>query len=140
MGDLDVLTVTLALAGMVVLYGAIKNKNPLDVIKLTLQGKPLDLAGPLAVPGAGLVQTVPGTAAPDPSEFHSDGTPRAWPNGTPRYVGDPLPSQLPKNDPRLVFKVIPPAGGPGDPRAPKDARRPIVGLVPFNPGGGGGFV
>lgn len=48
MGDLDVLTVTLALAGLVCLYGAISNRNPLDVIKLTLQGKDLSEASPLA--------------------------------------------------------------------------------------------
>lgn len=47
MGDFDVLTITLALAGTVILYGAIKNRNPIDVIKLTLQGKPLDSATPL---------------------------------------------------------------------------------------------
>jgi hypothetical protein len=52
MGDLDVLTVTLALAGVVILYGAIKNKNPLEVLKLTLQGKDINLAKPLATPTA----------------------------------------------------------------------------------------
>jgi len=43
-------TVALAIlfAGFVLLYGAIKNKNPLQVIKAALTNKPLDKVDPLA--------------------------------------------------------------------------------------------
>jgi len=139
MGDIDVLTVTLALAGVIILYGAIKNKNPLEVLKLTLQGKDINLAKPLATANS-MTQVVTGQPNVDPSEFHSDGTPRAYPNGTARYVGDPLPSALPPTDTRNKFKSIVPPGTPGDPRAPKDARRPVSFIAPFATGNSGGFV
>jgi hypothetical protein len=42
--ELETLTVLMAIAGAVVLYGAITNRNPLDVIKLTLQGKDISAA------------------------------------------------------------------------------------------------
>ncbi len=43
-------TIALAIlfAGFVLLYGAIKNKNPLQVIKAALTNKPLDKVDPLA--------------------------------------------------------------------------------------------
>lgn len=43
-------TVALAIlfAGFVLLYGAIKNKNPLQIIKAALTNKPLDKVDPLA--------------------------------------------------------------------------------------------
>ncbi len=124
MAELNTPTVIIGIAGGVLLYGAITNRNPIDVIKLTLSGGDITKARPLSTPGAGLfTQTVTGTPSADPSEMHSDGTPRAFPDGSPRYVNDPRPADLQPGDPRKVFKPIPAPGAPGDPRAPKDARR-----------------
>lgn len=123
--ELEVLPVVLALAGFILLYGAVQNKNPLEVVKLALQGKDPSTASPIFTPGPGLfTETVPGSGSGDPREFHTDGTPRLFPNGTPRYLGDPRPQELPEGDPRKRFTPVPAPGAPGDPRPPVDARRP----------------
>jgi len=131
--ELETIPVVILVGAIVLLYGAIRNKNPIDVIKLALSGKSLDGAKPMMT-GGGATQTVPGTPHPDPTEFHSNGKPRAYPNGQPLYADDPWP--IPPTDPRSKFKVIPPAGAAGDPRAPKDANRPrgIAYAIPFMPG------
>lgn len=50
---LSTLNVVVTVAGAVTLYAAIRNKNPIDVIKLSLTGKSLDTARPV-VPTAPL--------------------------------------------------------------------------------------
>jgi hypothetical protein len=51
--ELDTLTVFMAVAGATILYGAITNRNPIDVIKLTLQGKDIKQARTIANPLSG---------------------------------------------------------------------------------------
>lgn len=134
--EFDTLPVVILVGGMVLLYGAITNRNPVGVIKAALTGGDLSKVDPIMGPSTGLLtQTIPGTAASDPSEFHSNGSPRANPDGSPHYANDPWP--LPPGDPKGKFKPIPPAGSPGDPRAPKDANRPRPATFnqPFNVGG-----
>lgn len=46
--ELSTVTVVVGIAGGIVLYGAVTNRNPLDVIKLTLQGQDISKARPLA--------------------------------------------------------------------------------------------
>lgn len=113
MGDIDVLTVTLALAGLVCLYGAITNRNPLDVIKLTLQGKDLSEAGTLA-------------AAP----FNPDTTPYG-PGAIPR---DSLPPEIGKQlgPGEQVLPIL-----PGE-QQPTPGGGVVRYRVPYSPGNGGG--
>lgn len=123
--ELDVLPVVLAIAGFILLYGAVQNKNPLEVIRLALQGKDPSSASAIftATPGM-FTNVVPGKPSANPGEMHSDGTPRLFPDGSPRYLGDPDPRSLPEGDPRKKFRGgIPAVGAPGDPRPPLDQRR-----------------
>lgn len=123
--ELETTTVVMGIGGAVILYGAITNRNPIDVIKLTLQGRPITEARPIAnfAGNNPFVEVVQGTASADPREMHSDGTPRLFPDGSPRYINDPKPQDLPANDPRRRFRPVPAPGQPGDPRPPVDARR-----------------
>lgn len=128
--ELETITVVMAVAGMVLLYGAVKNKNPLEVIKLALQGKDINSAPPLSTgsnPNAinipnPFVRTVEGTAVAAPGVMHSNNTARFFPNNTPRYTDDPLAADLPAGDPRKRFR-----SGTTDPNgfvmAAKDATR-----------------
>lgn len=57
---MDLVAVLTGCVGGILVWCAIKNKHPLDVIKLSLQGQPLDgaralnaLAAPAAVPAGG---------------------------------------------------------------------------------------
>lgn len=101
--ELETITVIMAIAGAVLLYGAIKNKNPIDVIKLTISGKdPKDAA---ALSSGGVTQTISGTAMAAPGLMHDNNKgARFFPNNTPRYVDDPLANDLPAGDPRKKFK------------------------------------
>lgn len=107
--ELDTITVVMAIAGAVMLYGAIKNKNPLEVIKLTLQGKnPGDAAGLSNAGGSGGTEIkvpIAGNATAAPGVMHDGGKgPRFYPNNTPRYTDDPLAQDLPPTDPRRKLK------------------------------------
>ena len=105
--ELETITVIMAIAGAVLLYGAVKNKNPIEVIKLTIQGKnPADAAAlSTASAGGGLTQTIPGTATAAPGLMHDNGKgARFFPNNTPRYIDDPLANDLPAGDPRKKLK------------------------------------
>ncbi|AEA29082.1 hypothetical protein Psed_7025 (plasmid) [Pseudonocardia dioxanivorans CB1190] len=68
------MTVVMAIAGATLLYGAIKNRNPIDVIKLTLQGKDIKGAKPLSGSGDPNNLTAPPGAIPGGS---LPGTPQA---------------------------------------------------------------
>jgi hypothetical protein len=46
--EFNTTTVLVGIGGAVVLYGAVTNRNPIDVIKLTLQGKDIAGARPLS--------------------------------------------------------------------------------------------
>lgn len=124
--ELETITVVMAVAGMVLLYGAVKNKNPLEVIKLALQGKDVNSAAPLSTGGGGggglLTKTIEGTPTAAPGVMHSNNTARFFPNNTPRYTDDPLAADLPAGDPRKKFR-----SGTTDPNgfvmAAKDATR-----------------
>lgn len=125
--EIETITVVMAIAGVVLLYGAVKNKNPLEVIKLALQGKDVSGAAPLSTGGGGgggglLTTTIPGTPVAAAGVMHTNKTARFFPNNTPRYVDDPLAADLPAGDPRKKFK-----SGTTDPNgfvmAVKDATR-----------------
>lgn len=139
--ELETLTVVMAVAGMVLLYGAVTNKNPLDVIQRALRGEDINQSAPLSTgnPGANpFVEVVPGNAAPAPGNMHTNGTPRFFPNNTPRYVDDPVASDLPAGDPRRRF-VSAATSGNGHVLAAKDATRSqggyVVGADGFGNGG-----
>ena len=76
---MPLLPIVIGLAGFVVLYGAVRNKRPDDIIRLALQGKDVAGARPLSAPivpaGAIPSQTLPGTpqagddARTDPPSF-----------------------------------------------------------------------
>lgn len=124
--DIEILPVVMLVAGMVLLYGAVRNKNPLQVVQLALQGKDISTAAPIATPGIGPFTTVvPGTGSAAPGEMHTEPPgPRLFPDGSPRYADDPQPRDLPPTDPRNRFKAgIPAVGAPGDPRPGLNARR-----------------
>jgi hypothetical protein len=124
MGDLDTVSVVLFITGGLLIFGAIKNRNPISIIKNVLAGKGPDAVQSADFLAAQNIITIPGTPNKDPSEFHSDGSPKLYPNGTPRFVDDPPIDSLPQNSPLRVFKSVPAPGAPGDPRPPKDAKRP----------------
>lgn len=141
--EIELLPVVMTVAGIVLLYGAVTNRNPLDVVKLALQGKDVSAAAPISAPGGTrtgpFTEEIPGEASADPRQLHSDGTPRLFPNGTPRYLDDPNPNSLPDGDPRRRYVPWPEPGTSGDPRPPVDAMRPRgAGIsypqphVPFN--------
>lgn len=53
---MDLVAVLTGCVGGILMWSAVKNKHPLDVIKFSLQGKPLDTARPMF---AGAVPTAP---------------------------------------------------------------------------------
>lgn len=61
--ELETLTVVMAVIGMTLLYGAVTNRNPLDVVTLALQGKPIAGAAPIS--GSGEEPDKEGTLGPD---------------------------------------------------------------------------
>ena len=73
---MDVLPIAIGIAGFVILYGAIRNKRPDDIIRLALQRKDIATARPLAAPlipaRTGPPGTVPGTAIPGTPERDGD--------------------------------------------------------------------
>ena len=78
---MDVLPVAIGIMGFVVLYGAVRNKRPDDIIRLALQGKPLDTARPISAP---LIPPVPAGAVPSttlPGTPQADGDARTDPPG-----------------------------------------------------------
>lgn len=90
--------VLMGIAGAVILYGAVTNRNPIDVIKLTLQGQPLDKARPISHPGTGFGPgTIPGNQLPGTPG--ADGDARTDPPGfdpdtegvIPRLPGEGVP-------------------------------------------------
>ncbi len=78
-GNLQTLPLVVGVAGAVLLYGAVTNRNPLDVIKLALTGKPLNTAKPLFNAGASTGgpttslngPTLPGTGSSAPGAPNS---------------------------------------------------------------------
>jgi len=124
MGDIDTVSVMLFIAGGLLIFGAIKNRNPISIIKNVIAGKGKDAVQSADWLAAQNIQTIPGTPSADPSEFHSDGTPRLFPNGSPRYVDDPPIDSFPPSSPYRKFQSVPAPGAPGDPRPSKDAKRP----------------
>lgn len=71
---MDVLPLALGIAGFVILYGAVRNLRPDDVVKLALQGKDVKGARPIAAPlvRSTMPGTVPGTAIPGTPEKDAD--------------------------------------------------------------------
>lgn len=87
--------VLITIAGFVILYGAVANRNPLDVIKLTLSGGDISDAAPIFIPsgdpnnltaGPG---AVPGGSIPGTPE--ADGDARTDPPGFDPKRDDVLP-------------------------------------------------
>lgn len=117
--ELETLTVVMAVAAMVMLYGAVTNRNPLEVIKAAVSGEDITAAAPLSTGAGALTNVVAGTATASPGNLHSDGTARFFPNNTPRYTDDPVANTLPESDPRRRFV---PANG-SHVLAAKDATR-----------------
>lgn len=79
--EIEVLPVIMALAGFILLYGAVKNLNPLEVVKLSLQGKDPSKASPIFVPSGDPQNLTAGPGATpggsiDPGQFNRrpDGT------------------------------------------------------------------
>jgi hypothetical protein len=56
---MDLVGVLAGCIGGILMWCAIKNKHPLDVIKFSLQGKPLDSARPMFL-SAGTPAPIPG--------------------------------------------------------------------------------
>lgn len=52
MMELETLTVVMAMAGVLMLYGSITNRNPLDVIQKALRGQDISTAAPLSGKGS----------------------------------------------------------------------------------------
>lgn len=81
--DIEIVPLMMVVGGSVLLYGAIKNKNPIDVVKNALTGKSLASARPLnsaaaGNPGAG-PGSIPGTQLPGTPQ--KDGDARTDPPG-----------------------------------------------------------
>lgn len=134
--ELETLTVVMAVAALVMLYGAVTNRNPLEVIQRAVSGEDINGAAPLSTGGGGglFTNVVPGNATAAPGNMHSNNTARFFPNNTPRYVDDPLANALPAGDPRKRFV---PAGG-NHVLAAKDATRAQGGYTTGADGFGNG--
>lgn len=73
--DIELLPILMVVSGTVLLYGAVKNKNPLGVIKAALTGGKLDDVPGLtsgggaqkALPGGTLAKDLPNLTQPDGS-------------------------------------------------------------------------
>ena len=86
--DLDVMTVALALAGTVMLYGAIKNKNPIGLVKAVLSGQSPETAPPLVTSGPGINPSTPGSVGGPPVPGQD---PNAAPDPIPGLPNGPVP-------------------------------------------------
>lgn len=98
--DIEIVPLMMVVGGSVLLYGAIKNKNPIEVVKLALTGKPISGAKPLNSNAVGENQgagpgAIPGTQLP----------------GTPKKDGDAR-TDPPGFDPNKDF-VVPILPGEG---------------------------
>lgn len=124
--NLETLPVIMAISGGVLLYSAVTNRHPADVVKLGLQNKDLSMARPISntTPGGLFTDVVPGTPSGSPGEFHSNGTVRMWPNGSPRYSNDP---DVPDSDPRRRYNPDRSTWR----QAPRDATRAQGGSEPY---------
>ena len=100
--ELETLPIVLLISGMVLIYAAVKNKNPLALVQAALSGKDIAKVPPLMASGAASSPgAIPGTQLP--------GTPKA--DGDART--DP-PSFDPKRDSILPNYGTPfPSGGNG---------------------------
>lgn len=94
---MDTLPIVTGIAGFVILWGAIRNKNPLEAIQFALQGKDPNTARPLYVPvtpqpppGAVPSETLPGTPKAD-SDARTD--PPGFQPGPNTYVVPILPNE-----------------------------------------------
>lgn len=76
---MDTIPVITGIAGFVLIWSALKNKHPLDVIQFALQGKPLDGARPLFTP-----PLEGGLTAPPEQEYTQPG-----PDGGPGLANNP---------------------------------------------------
>lgn len=112
MNRLQLLPIVLGIAGFIVLYGAIENKNPLDVVKLAVQGKDLAGAAPLSGSGGNTTAgpgSIPGGSLGGTPE--ADGDARTDPPGfdpntddvIPRLPGEHTPTSPPINYSRTPF-------------------------------------
>lgn len=62
---MDLVPVLAGIGGIILMWSALKNKHPLDVIQFSLQGKPLDTARPLSPDIGGLLGAIiPGSYDP----------------------------------------------------------------------------
>lgn len=102
--DLETLPVVMFITGMILLYGAITNRNPVDVVQLALQGKDISAAAPIST--AGINTDAPGPGAVDgrtlPGTPGADGDARTDPPGFDPNRDDVLPNY---------------GGAPGNPNA-----------------------
>lgn len=81
MDRIKLLPIVLGITGFIVLYGAIQNRNPIDVVRLAVQGEPISGAAPLdgssgnntAGPGAIPGDQIPGTPEAD-GDARTDGS------------------------------------------------------------------
>lgn len=91
---MDTLPIVTGIAGFVILWGAIRNKNPLEAIQFALQGKDPNTARPLYTPAgpAGAVpsQSLPGTPQAD-ADARTD--PPGFVPGPNTYVVPILPNE-----------------------------------------------
>ena len=91
---MDTLPIVTGIAGFVILWGAIRNKNPLKAIQLALQGQDPNSAPPMYVPvapaGAVPSQTLPGTPEAD-ADARTD--PPGFVPGPDTYVIPRLPNE-----------------------------------------------
>lgn len=95
--ELETLTVVMAVAGLVLLYGAVTNRNPLEVIQKAVSGEDISTASPLSRSG--------GTAGNDPPPGAVDGSTLP---GTPQADGDAR-TDPPQFDPNRedVLPILP---------------------------------
>lgn len=104
---MELLPVISLLGGVVLMYGAVKNKNPIGVIQAALTGKDLNSVPPLMqdssspLPGTIPVDKLPGTPQAD-GDARTDGqlgqdTPNPNPLGLPDWL---IPKPRTSVDPR----------------------------------------
>lgn len=90
--ELNAVTVAMAVVGAVCIYGAVTNRNPIDVVRLTIQGEDISTARPLSTGGG----AAPGPGARDgatlPGTPEADGDARTDPQGFDPQRDDILPN------------------------------------------------